>query len=152
MSAAIVAKKLTIRLYIFDHNEVGRELQTILLRHMTMGVPNLAVAPTHLLTRFSLELVLCITLDHIVDKLTKSVISHGIRMSLQVLLSLKPNLISFLELIGCWLISDFQFAVHDEAYWKTLKTFPSPRTSIGAIWHLDRCLSNIDGWIILLIW
>ena len=81
MSAAIVAKKVTIRLYIFDHNELGRELQTILLRHMTMGVSNLAVALTHPLSRFFLELVYCITLVHLVDELTKSVISHGIRMS-----------------------------------------------------------------------
>ena len=99
MSAPIVAEKLAVRLYIFDHNNVSREFQTILLRNMTMGVPNLAVALTHLLLGFFLELVFCITLDYIVDELTKSMISHGIRMSLQELLTAKPNLITFLELI-----------------------------------------------------
>ena len=118
-----------------------------------MGVSNLAVALTHPLPRLSLELILGITLGYIVDELTESVIGHGVRMSLQVLLTLKFDLIALLELIRCWLVSDFQFAVQDdEAFRKLLKKFPSPHTSIGAIWHLDRSLPDIDGWVILLIW
>ena len=66
---------------------------------MTMGVPDLTVALTHLLLGFPFELVICVTLNYIVDELTKPVISHGIRMSLQDLITAKLNLITGLQLI-----------------------------------------------------
>ena len=120
---------------------------------MPIGVSNLAVALTHPLPRFSLELILGITLGYIVDELGDSMIGYGIRMSLQVLLTLDFNLIALLHLIGCWLISDLQFAVQDdEAFRKFFKKIPSPHTSIGAIRHLDRSLPDIDSWVVFLIW
>ena len=89
-----------MRLHILDHDNVSGEVQTILGRHMTIGISDLTVTLTHPLLRFSLELIFRITTDHIVDELAESMIGHGVRMSLQILLTLKFNLIALLHLIG----------------------------------------------------
>ena len=138
MSAPIVAEELLVRLYIFDHDDVSREVQTILGRHMTIGVSDLTVTLTHSLLCFSLELAFRITTYHIVDELAKPMVGHGVRMSLQILLTLKFNLIALLHLIERWLIGDLQLAVqYDEAHRKPLEKFSGSHTSIGAARHLD---------------